>query len=77
MNPLTPTQDDAVINFALLDIERLMQWAEKHSSHWNGKDTGIEEDVAMVAQELIDTCIELSGQLKAMENLINNERYNY
>jgi hypothetical protein len=66
-----------MISFAKLDIARLVEWAETHSSHWNGKDSGIEEDVAMVALEIIDTCNELRGHLEAIEDLINNERYNY
>ena len=51
-----------------LDVATLSDWAEGISGQWDGDLPGNGEDMASVAQEIIDTCNQLQGLLEEIEH---------
>ncbi len=61
--------DDKLINFTILDLKRVVEEATKVSGEWNGDESGIEEDRAHCADNIIETAKSLIEHLEEMEEL--------
>lgn len=55
------------IGVSQLDLENLKAFAERVSGEWNGDQPGTQEDMASVANEIIDTCNTLQGLLTELD----------
>jgi hypothetical protein len=62
-------QDDMTINFSLLDIAQLREWAETKAKQSRG-------DKKAVAKEIVISCNQLQGFLTKMEELLDDSRNN-
>jgi hypothetical protein len=52
-------------------IKEIRRWAATISENWDGKEPGLQEDMALTALELIDVIEEMEdyiGQLEEMDN---------
>jgi hypothetical protein len=66
-----PTKEEMFLGFANLDLKGIKSWAENISGSWNGDESGISEDRAGQANEIIEKVDELVELLQGMEELSN------
>ncbi len=66
--------DDKLINFTILDLKRVVEEATKVSSEWSGDESGIEEDRAHCADNIVETAQLLIKHLEEMEELGSSGR---
>lgn len=62
----TPMSDEQYQISCVKDIE---QWAFEISSAWNGKYSGVVEQKALLANEIMAKCQELKSLISEMEDL--------
>ena len=53
---------------AKADINTLRDFAEKVASVWNGKEAGKDEEMAHIANEIVEKCDRLSLLLEMLED---------
>ena len=56
------------LDVSRLDITNLKNEAERIAAQWNGKESGKEEDMAGVANEVVNTCNELLGLIEELSH---------
>lgn len=70
-----PTGDDNMLGFTRLDLARLEEWVDTKAALWDGKESGVLEDIASCAQETKDAINQLLIKLIEMEELLDATPY--
>lgn len=62
-----PPNESLLINANVVNLKELRDFMEAKSGEWNGDESGKLEDMASIAQEIIDTTNTLQGLLEEWE----------
>lgn len=63
-------KDEHLLGFTNLELDTLQKWAEEIAGQWNGDESGIQEDKAHIAEDIVDSVKNLKELLEEMGELL-------